>query len=116
MSINGIEITEIKINPLTKKEPGSHLEAFARIILNGQLCINSIRVIQGKFGPFISFPREFNQKENKGYNLCYPITKALQDYLSERILRQWLSVSMEPPQPKARRASKKVKNEKARPT
>lgn len=89
MSVNGIEITEIKINPLTKKEPGSHLEAFARIVLNGQLCINSIRVVQGKFGPFISFPREFNQKEGKGYNLCYPITKALQDYLSERILRQW---------------------------
>jgi DNA-binding cell septation regulator SpoVG len=89
MSVNGIEITEIKINPLKNKEPGSHLEAFARIVLNGQLCINSIRVVQGKFGPFISFPREFNQKEGKGYNLCYPITKALQDYLSERILRQW---------------------------
>ena len=89
MSVNGLEITEIKINPMKKKEPGSHLEAFARIVLNGQLCINSIRIVQGKFGPFISFPREFNQKEGKGYNLCYPITKALQDYLSERILRQW---------------------------
>ncbi len=89
MSVNGIEITEIKINPLNKKEPGSHLEAFARIVLNGQLCINSIRIVHGKFGPFISFPREFNQKEGKGYNLCYPITKSLQDYLSERILRQW---------------------------
>jgi DNA-binding cell septation regulator SpoVG len=92
MSVNGIEITEIKINPVPKKE-GSHLEAFARIVLNGQLCINSIRVVHGKFGPFISFPREFNQKEGKGYNLCYPITKALQDYLSERILRQWRTVS-----------------------
>ena len=86
---NGIEITEIKINPLKKMEPGSNLTAYARIVLNGQLCINSIRVVEGKFGPFISFPREFNQKEGKGYNLCYPITKALQDLLSERILRQW---------------------------
>ena len=88
-SIEGIEITEIKINPLKKMEPGSHLAAHARIILNRSLCINSIRVVQGRFGPFISFPREFNQKVGKGYNLCYPITKAFQDYLSERIIRQW---------------------------
>ena len=88
-NVNGIEITEIKVTKVKRKEPGSHLEAFARIVLNGQLCINSIRIVEGKFGPFISFPREFNQKEGKGYNLCYPITKTLQDFLSERILRQW---------------------------
>ena len=89
---NGIELTEIKVTK-AKKEPGSNLVAHARIVLNGQLCINSIRVVEGKFGPFISFPREFNQKEGKGYNLCYPITKALQDYLSERILPQWRAVA-----------------------
>jgi len=94
MSVNGIEITEIKINPMQKKEPGSHLEAFAKIVLNGQLCINSIRIVQGKFGPFISFPREYNAKKGEGYNLCYPITKSLQDYLSERILRQWRTVTV----------------------
>lgn len=89
MSVNGIEITEIQVHPIKRKNAESHLEAFARVILNGQLCINSIRVVQGKFGPFISFPREFNRKEGKGYNLCYPITKPLQNYLSENILRQW---------------------------
>ena len=89
MSVNGIEITEIQVHPVKRKKPESHLEAFARVILNGQLCINSIRVVRGKFGPFISFPREFNRKEGKGYNLCYPITKPLQNYLSESILRQW---------------------------
>ena len=98
MSINGIEITEIKVTTV-KKEPGSHLMAHVRIVLNGQLCINSIRVVEGKFGPFISYPREFNQKEGKGYNLCYPITKALQDYLSERILRQWRLATEEVPPP-----------------
>ncbi len=93
MSVNGIEITEIQIHPLKKKDPGGHLEAFARVILNGQLCINSIRVVRGKFGPFVSYPREFNRKEGKGYNLCYPITKPLQSYLSERILNQWKAVA-----------------------
>ena len=93
MSVNGIEITEIQVLPIKKKVPGSHLEAFARVILNGQLCINSIRVVQGKFGPFVSYPSAFNRKEGKGFNLCYPITKPLQSYLSERILNQWKAVA-----------------------
>ena len=94
MSVNGIEVTEINIIPMKKKEAGSHLEAFARIVLNGQLCISSIRIVSGKFGAFISFPREYNKKEEKGYNLCFPITKALQDYLSEKILRQWRTATV----------------------
>ena len=87
MSINGIEITEIKISP-TKSE-GSNVKALARIVLNGQLCINGIRIVKGKFGPFISFPGTFDKKSGKGYQLAHPVTRALQEYLSERILRQW---------------------------
>lgn len=93
MSVNGIEVTEIRVHSLTRKEPGTPLQAFARVVLNDQLCINGIRIVNGKFGPFISFPREFNRKEGKGYNLCYPITKLLQNHLSERILSQWQAVA-----------------------
>ncbi len=87
MSVNGLEITALKVLPA--KEKGSGLEGMARIVLNGGLCINSIRIVRGKFGLFISFPREFGPTKGRGFNICYPITKACQDYLSERILRQW---------------------------
>ena len=93
---NGIQITEIKFTKV-KKEPGnqgSHLLAHARIVLNGAFCVNNIRIVEGKFigafgGLFLSWPREFSK--DRGYNLCYPITKALQDYLSEVILSKWIS-------------------------
>ena len=94
MSVNGIEITEVKIHPIKNKEEGSHLEAFAKVVLNGQLVINSIRVVRGKFGPFVSFPGSYNKKEGKGYQFCHPITKALQEYLSERVLRQWQAAAV----------------------
>lgn len=93
MSVNGIEITEIRVHPVKKKDAASSLEAFARVVLNGQLCINSIRVVRGKYGPFVSYPREYNRKEEKGYQFCYPITKPLQSYLSEQILNQWKAVA-----------------------
>jgi DNA-binding cell septation regulator SpoVG len=93
MSVNGIEITEIRVHPVKKKDAASPLEAFARVVLNGQLCINSIRVVRGKYGPFVSYPREYNRNEEKGYQFCYPITKSLQAYLSEQILNQWKAVA-----------------------
>jgi DNA-binding cell septation regulator SpoVG len=89
MSQNGIEITEIKVNPIKNKQPDSPLEAFVRVVLNGQFVIGSIKVIKGKFGLFVSFPREYNKSEGKGYNTCYPITKPLQEYMSQKILDEY---------------------------
>jgi stage V sporulation protein G len=89
MSFNGIEITEINVHPVKNRQPNSPLEAFVRVVLNEQFVINSIKVVKGKFGPFVSFPREYNKKEGKGYNLCFPLTKALQEHMSEKILGQY---------------------------
>src|SRR3954467_8151354 len=52
----GIEITEINVHPVKNKVPNSPLEAFVRVVLNDQIVINSIRVVKGKFGLFVSFP------------------------------------------------------------
>lgn len=89
MSQNGIEITEIKVNTIRNKQPDSPLEAFVRVVLNGQFVISSIKVVKGKFGLFVSFPREYDKAQGKGYNLCYPITKPLQEYMSQKILDEY---------------------------
>ena len=89
MSSQGIEITEINVHPVRNKQPDHPLEAFVRVVLNDQFVINSIKVVKGKFGLFVSFPREYNKKEGKGYNLCFPITKTLHEYMSDRILSQY---------------------------
>ncbi len=94
MTAKGIEITEVNIHPIRNKQTDNPLEAFVRIVLNGQFVVNSIKVVNGKFGLFVSYPREFSKKENKGYNFCFPITKGLQEYMSERILNEYrLSVA-----------------------
>lgn len=89
MSTKGIEITEVNVHPLKNKQEDNPLEAFVRVVLNGQFVINSIRVVKGKFGLFISFPREYNKKEGKGYNFCFPISKPLHEYMTERILNEY---------------------------
>lgn len=93
-SSNGIQITEMKFTKV-KKEPGSHgsnLVATVRLLLNGAFCVNNIRIVESKFAErkfFLSWPREFSK--DRGYNLCYPITKILDQYLSEVVISKWVS-------------------------
>lgn len=85
---NGLEITEIDVKPLVNKDEYS-TQAFVRIVLNGIFVITSISVVKGKFGLFINLPRDFNKKEQKGYNICYPITKSFHEYMSKKILEAY---------------------------
>ena len=89
MSVKGIEITEVNVHPIKNKQANSPLEAFVRVVLNDQFVINSIRVVKGKFGLFVSFPREYKKEEGKGYNFCFPITKPLHEYMTEKILSEY---------------------------
>ena len=90
---HSIEITQVNITPVRSEGKGN-LQAFAKVVLNGQFVINSIRIVKGKFGTFVSFPREFNPKnEGKGYDICHPITGTLRTYMTEKILNQYQVVS-----------------------
>jgi DNA-binding cell septation regulator SpoVG len=89
----GIEITQVQITPVHNSKGGS-LQAFAKVVLNGQFVVNSIRIVKGKSGPFVSFPREYNPKEGKGYDLCHPITGSLRSYMTQKILNQYQTVSL----------------------
>lgn len=82
-----MEVTDVLVNPVP--DASGPTMALARIVLNGCFAITGIKVVRGKFGPFISFPRFYDKAAGKGYNLCYPITKALQEHISEKVLREF---------------------------
>lgn len=88
----GIEITQVQITPVRSEKAGN-LKAFAKVVLNGQFVVNSIRIVAGKSGPFVSFPRQYQAKEGKGYDLCHPITGSLRSYMTQKILNQFQVVS-----------------------
>lgn len=80
----GIEITDIKIKLAGTQPTGSHLVGHAKIVFNGVLAVANIRIVNGKFGRFVSFPRD-----SGSHSTTYPITQPMQDYLSEKILREY---------------------------
>lgn len=91
--IQGIEVTEVSVYPVKNKPDGSYVEAFARITLNDQLIINGIKIVKGKKGPFLGFPQEFNKAEGRGYDICFPISVQLRQYISEKVLSTYAQVT-----------------------
>jgi DNA-binding cell septation regulator SpoVG len=85
MSTHQIQITEISIFPVEPKE-GNALQAFVRIVLNDAFVINGLRVVNGKFGQFVAFPK---QKGKKDFTICFPIQKALHEEISNTILNEY---------------------------
>lgn len=85
-----LEITEINIQPCSEEETQkSQCLAMVRIVLNDELVINTIRIIKGKFGLFIVFPREYDNTKKTGINICFPVTKRLHDEFAFKILKAY---------------------------
>lgn len=89
MAINGLEITDVIVFPVKKKQEDSSLIAFARLVLNDQLTINGLRVFEGKNGPFVRLPQEYNKSLGKGFDICFPLTAELRTYIEDQVLAQY---------------------------
>jgi len=89
MSINGLEVTDVVIFPIKKRSEDSNLVAFARIVLNDQFVVSGLRIFEGKNGPFISFPKEYNKATGKGYDIVFAITTELRTYIIDQVLNQF---------------------------
>lgn len=93
MSNQGLEITEVNVFPVKEAGETRPLRAFAKVVLNGQFLINSIRIIKGSKGLFIAFPGEYDPKEKRSKDFCFPIDRAVKEAFTERILAQYSLVS-----------------------
>jgi stage V sporulation protein G len=96
MAINGLEITDVIVFPVKNKVENSSLMAFARIIINDQFIVNGLRIFEGKNGPFVRLPQEYNKEAGKGYDICFPITAEMRSYISDQVLSQYsIAINMQ---------------------
>ena len=84
-SVNGLEVTDVIIFPV-KKRIDTSLKAFARIVINDQFIVSGIRIMEGKKGLFVFFPKEYSRTEGKSFDICYPVTAEFKAYLTDAIL------------------------------
>lgn len=84
---NALEITSVQVFPLHQTE--GKLKAFARIVLNDQLQLTSLRVYEGSKGLFVSYPNDPAHKGEDYRQLFYPVERHLRDQIEARILEEY---------------------------
>lgn len=88
-----LEITQVSITPVSG-ENGSKLKAFVQIVLNGVFVVKGIRIVHGKSGPFVAFPRQYDPKSQTGYDTCFPISGSVRSYMTAKILNHFSAVNV----------------------
>ena len=79
-----LEITSTQVFPLKGSE--GKLKAFARVTLNGELLLSSLRVYDSVNGLFVSFPADLNHKGEDYRHYYYPVTKELRQLIQNNVL------------------------------
>lgn len=74
----------VNVNIVRMKKEGN-LKAFASINLDDEIVIRGLKVIDGRFGLFVSFPSEKGADE-KYYNTFYALNDDTRDYITQTVL------------------------------
>lgn len=86
MEFETLKITACQVFPINLD---GKLKAFARIVLNDQLQLTSLRIYEGAKGLFVSYPNDPAHKGNDYRQLFYPVTKELRNHIEEVILEEY---------------------------
>ncbi len=90
---SGLRISEVQVFPL--KEADGKLKAFAKVVLNGDLLLSSLRIYDSVNGLFVSFPADLNHKGEDYRHYYYPISKEFKQLLQDTVLRKYESILIE---------------------
>jgi stage V sporulation protein G len=86
--MTALKITHCAVYPVANTE-NAKLKAFARIVLNDELQLTSLRVYAGVSGLFVSYPNDPHHKGEDYRQLFYPVSKELRDHIEEIIIKEY---------------------------
>ncbi len=75
----------IEVARLYRMDNGSHLKAFADVII-GSVLVKGIRIVEGKNGLFAGMPKVQSTKDNKWYDTIKILDDELKSELQEVLL------------------------------
>jgi len=81
-----MEITEVRVHKIDRE--GSKVKGYAKIIVDGCLEINNIRIIQREDRLFCAMPSR-KVSEDKFEDYVHPINKETRAMLEEKILTEY---------------------------
>lgn len=82
-----MKVTRVNYVPL---QTNNNVIGLASVTLDDELVVTGIRLIAGKFNPFISFPSrkgKDDKQQDKYFDIVYPVTKELRKEIEEEVIK-----------------------------
>ena len=79
----------VKVHPIVESK--TNTKAFASISVNDLIAINSIRVVEGSKGLFVTMP-QYKNNEGEYKDIAFPMSKELRQQISSEILAEYEKV------------------------
>ena len=86
-----MEITNTQVFPLKGTE--GKLKAFARITLDGELMLSSLRVYDSVNGLFVSYPADLNHKGEDYRHYYSPVTKEFRQLIQDTVIKVYNEIT-----------------------
>ncbi len=81
-----IDITQTRVFPF--KNSKTKIKAFARVVLNGALCLSGLRVIDGANGLFVGYPNS-KGKDGNYYDIYHPLNRESRNLIQDAVLADY---------------------------
>lgn len=84
-----LAVTQVQVFPFRECTQMGHMKAIAQVVLNDQLLIRGLRVMEGEFGLFVSYPNNPLYKGDEYRSICVPITRQLREHIENCVLEKY---------------------------
>ena len=83
-----LAVTNVQVFPF-KDGAFCHIKALVQIVLNDQLVIRGLRVLEGEYGLFVSYPNDPFYKGEDLRSICNPLTRQLREHIENCVLEKY---------------------------
>lgn len=84
-----LAVSEVRIFPFKEGPSLGHMKAIAEIVLNDQFIVRGLRIMDGEYGLFVSYPTDPFVKGDDYKSICNPITRQLREHIENTVLEKY---------------------------
>ena len=84
-----LAVTRVQVFPFKEGPQLGHLKALAQVVLNEQLIIRGLRVMEGEYGLFVSYPIDPFFKGEDNRHITQPTTRQLREHIENCVLEKY---------------------------
>ena len=84
-----LAVTKVDVWPFKEGADMGHMKGYAQVVLNEQMVLRGLRVMDGEYGLFVSYPNDPFFKGEDYRNIYNPITRKLREHIENCVLEKY---------------------------